>query len=179
MPDWVRNRLICNVKTAKKLLSIKNGKLVVDFNNLIKMPEHQPDLDKPNPFLAKGDLSSEDIKKYNDRNWYEWSYENWGCKWNAYTNNVVIDEEQDIAVLDFDTPYNEPKLVIERLFFITRKDRILWSYEDMCNNLRFNIRNLKSNYSKVSSTKELEEYMDLINRYMKGNEKLQEWESEM
>jgi len=179
MPDWVRNIVICNVKTAERLLSEIDGKQIVDFNNLIKMPEHQPDLEKPNPFLAKGNLSGEDMRNFKGRNWYEWSLEKWGCKWNAKTTDVVIDKEQDIAVLDFETPYGRPQPVIEKLFLKTRKDRILWHCEYECDDVMLNIRNFKSNYSKVHTTKQLDGYMDFIQSYMEGTKKQQEWECEM
>lgn len=179
MPDWVRNKVVCNVKTAEKMLSNINGKFIVDFNKLIKMPEHQPDLNKPNPFLAEDNLSTEDMKKFKDNNWYDWSIKNWGCKWNAETNEVILDKEQDIAVLNFDTPYDRPKPIIEKLYKKTLKDRILWNCEYECDGEILNIYNKKNRFSKVKITPELQEYEDIIEKYLDAPEIEQEMEGEM
>lgn len=40
----------------------------VDFNKIIPMPDN----------IYRGNLGSEEFKKYGENNWYDWSIKNWG-----------------------------------------------------------------------------------------------------
>ena len=44
-----------------------------DFNKIIPMPD----------YIFRGDIDSEVRKLYGKNNWYDWSIENWGTKWNS------------------------------------------------------------------------------------------------
>lgn len=46
------------------------------------------------------------IKRYKARDWYDWSIENWGTKWNAYDD--VIDDD----VIEFSTAWSTPLPVL-------------------------------------------------------------------
>jgi hypothetical protein len=85
MPNWCSNTLV--VKGSKEELNKMYDKIMVkgelDFNAIIPMPAHQPDTDKPNAFFADGNLGPEERKKFGSNNWYDWSNDNWGTKWNA------------------------------------------------------------------------------------------------
>lgn len=48
----------------------------------------------------------ENLKIYGATDWYDWAYKNWGCKWNADTNHLEVNE--DSLFCSFDTPWNEP-----------------------------------------------------------------------
>lgn len=85
MPNWCSNTLV--VRGSKEELDRMYNKVMVkgefDFNAIIPMPEHQPDPKKPNAFFADGNLGQEERKKFGSNNWYDWSNDNWGTKWNA------------------------------------------------------------------------------------------------
>lgn len=52
---------------------------------------------------------SENLAQYGATDWYHWCYANWGCKWNANSDNYVnIDDERGI-VCEFDTPWGPPE----------------------------------------------------------------------
>ena len=79
MPNHVINiiRFInCNKETVDEIKkSVKgNEDEYFDFNKLIPMPD----------YIFRGNLGTEERKLYGKNNWYDWSRENWGTKWNAY-----------------------------------------------------------------------------------------------
>lgn len=44
-----------------------------DFNKVIPMPE----------YIYRGSIGSKEQELYGKNNWYDWSIENWGTKWNS------------------------------------------------------------------------------------------------
>lgn len=75
MPNWIRTELrFASKKDYDKAVKLTrntyNEEGFFDFNKLIPMPKHQPDLDKPKPFFAKGNLGKEEEEKYGENNWY-------------------------------------------------------------------------------------------------------------
>lgn len=50
------------------------------------------------------------MEQYGANDWYDWSYANWGVKWDASTVNEYNDGN-----VDFDTPWNTPFLFWEAL----------------------------------------------------------------
>lgn len=90
MPNWAFNKVLVTGLKSDVEAAI-NGILnegEVDFNKIIPMPEHQPDLLAPNPFFAKGDLPVVLNEMFGRNNWYDWSSENWGTKWNARDTSI-------------------------------------------------------------------------------------------
>ena len=50
---------------------------------------------------------SELVKKYGAEDWYYWSINNWGCKWDA--RDIHIEESNDVFLhLCFNTPWSPP-----------------------------------------------------------------------
>ena len=53
-------------------------------------------------------------EEYGHTNWYDWSLENWGCKWNC--SDVEVHEATDSQfILKFDTPWGPPVKFINHL----------------------------------------------------------------
>lgn len=126
MPNWVVNKieLMGNDEENAKILNFikgdgKNGD--IDFNVIIPMPN----------YIYTGDLGEKEYKKYGKNNWYDWSIENWGCKWPAsYTyafENGVI----------FETPWDCPIPIFKRLTELFPKVDMEMTYadEDMGRNI--------------------------------------------
>lgn len=60
--------------------------------------------------LEEGAIAIENEKKYGFRDWYSWNRENWGTKWNAYSQELRED-----GSIKFETAWSAPHPVIERL----------------------------------------------------------------
>ena len=109
MPNWTHNTLRVEaspqkIKELKK--KFKSKKSVFDFNKILPMPRNSK------KFKAKGDLTPEDMSDGN--NWYVWSANNWGTKWNS--RDAVINDESDTHVeYSFDTAWDAPRGISQAL----------------------------------------------------------------
>ena len=82
MPNWVTNKVVIIGKAERitEIVALLKGEndSNFDFTKILPMPAElegtRSPSEKPNPFL---------IAKYGHDNWYEWSWANWGTKWNA------------------------------------------------------------------------------------------------
>lgn len=101
MPNWVTNKitLLGKDKENKEILTFIKGKerkAFIDFGKIIPMPD----------YISKKKLSTEEFlvnKKIRKNNWYDWSIENWGTKWNAnhchkFKNGVIFDTAWDCPI---------------------------------------------------------------------------------
>lgn len=88
-----------------------------DFNKLIPMPEH----------IFRGNLGLEEREKYGADNWYDWSIQNWGTKWNAY------DVSWSMYSVCFDTAWSSVPKIIKKLSekFPDVKIDYRWADEDI------------------------------------------------
>ena len=70
------------VKQVREFLKGKpyedGSECYIDFNNIVKMPEEVINTIKSSSFCDQID-------------WYDWSCDNWGTKWNAYTQMEISD----------------------------------------------------------------------------------------
>lgn len=91
----------------------------VDFNKLIPMPEH----------IFRGNLGIEEERKYGKNNWYDWSNDHWGTKWNAY-GCVRADKNADTLL--FYTAWNAVPKIIKLISekFPDRQVTYQWADED-------------------------------------------------
>jgi len=81
-----------------------------DFDTIIPMPET----------VFRGNLGVEERKEHGNNNWYDWSIENWGTKWNAGNTQLHSDKirvQNGVAVLEFmfDTAWSLPEPIYEKL----------------------------------------------------------------
>jgi len=101
MPNWITNKVQINEINPQKLENFQNSLLndekEVDFEIVAPMPEELKDTVAPSKIPNKTLL-----KKYGVDNWYDWSNENWGTKWNA--SNTIINSDTII----FQTAWNTP-----------------------------------------------------------------------
>jgi len=56
--------------------------------------------------IFRGNLSMEDRDRTKGRNWYDWSVQNWGTKWDAYSVEVEMDD--GLLTLRFQTAWSQP-----------------------------------------------------------------------
>lgn len=123
MPNWVTNRIEAPKYIIDELMSVdENGNDFFDFNTIILMPSN----------IFQGDLGQKERELYGSDNWYDWSYENWGTKWNASDSS----RESDI-VLTFNTAWAHPFPIINKISRMYPDNEFLIAYadEDMGYNL--------------------------------------------
>lgn len=90
MPNWCENELeiLVNENSKTTISDIKNkildSKDKLDFEKIIPMPKD----------IYRGELGEKERKKYGKKNWYDWSIDNWGTKWNATTDYINIDDDR-------------------------------------------------------------------------------------
>lgn len=92
----------------------------IDFNKITPMPED----------IYCGDLGQKEREIYGEKNWYDWSIENWGTKWNSY--GQCFNGHR----LSFQTAWDAPHPVIKKLSEMY-SDVIIshrWADEDLGNN---------------------------------------------
>ena len=131
MPNHIQNRVTfdCSEEKLNEILTTiqkdsgENGNFglgTVDFNKIIPMPDH----------IFKGLLGTEEKKIYGKNNWYDWSIENWGTKWNAYSFS------RDGNTIGFQTAWSAPHPILAELtgmfpgVYITHE----WADEDIGQN---------------------------------------------
>lgn len=64
-------------------------------------------------FLSKAEAARRE-KEYGALNWYDWSYNNWGTKWNSYEVRYIAHSETTL-VLKLETAWNTPRVIWETL----------------------------------------------------------------
>jgi hypothetical protein len=123
MPNWVYNN-VSVVGDKKRVTEFRKkhftsekdqvdgleGREEFDFETIIPMPET----------VFRGNIGAEERKQHGNNNWYDWSIENWGCKWNAGNTQLYSDKirvNKGVAVLEFsfDTAWSLPEPVYEKL----------------------------------------------------------------
>jgi hypothetical protein len=99
----------------------------VDFNRIIPMPDDV--ITEDDPAGMKGDPIPYPEGAID---WYDWSIQNWGTKWNAYETEV---SEHD-TVVRFDTAWAHPYPVISALSerFPDQMLQVLYADEDLGSN---------------------------------------------
>lgn len=104
IPNHVRNELYFNCNNKEELNKILNAikgddGRAIDFEKIIPMPDN----------IFRGNLGVKEKELYGENNWYNWSCENWGTKWNAY------ETEQLGNGVAFLTAWSSPFPVIHKL----------------------------------------------------------------
>ena len=65
-----------------------------------------------------GKIMYENEQKYGAKDWYDWCYENWSTKWDAYDTEAEYAETRENLTYDwqFTSAWNPPYKVLEKLF---------------------------------------------------------------
>ena len=120
MPNHISNKLTlnCDSETATKVFAELSSEgedgqpMLIDFNKLVQYPKRYADADKVRNDWEKAnpkDWSNAPRDGYNQGG-YEWCRDNWGTKWNAYSQQRINDNS-----ISFDTAWNTPTLIFEAI----------------------------------------------------------------
>ena len=127
-----------------------------------------------NELLELGKKYVEIFKECGAKNWYDWSYANWGTKWNAYETNIHELNECSVILL-FQTAWCGVPRIIQKLteMFPTITFDYKYSDEDMGYNCgegygengKFSILNIQGGSKKAIETYALCWDYDIENFY--------------
>ena len=106
MPNWTENNVLFvgkkkQLKTLKTMLKSKDNDF--DFNNIVPMPKN----------IFRGLLGREEEEKYGKNNWYHWSIDNWGTKWNSV--DTTVEENGSTLSYNFMTAWDCPREIVNAL----------------------------------------------------------------
>lgn len=82
--------------------------------------------------LKLGEQARNNVIKYGYKDWYEWSYDKWGTKWNAYDATLLYIDDTHIVV-KFDTAWSSPSPIFDKLVEMGFTVNSKWQDEDPSN----------------------------------------------
>ena len=117
MPNHTSNVLEINgdkKQLADFIAAVKTKESDFDFNGVVPMPDEIRDTDKgwsadetPAEKEAKEKKNKELKAKYGASDWYDWSVNNWGTKWNAYEiGEWDVQSNKKIAAITYQTAWS-------------------------------------------------------------------------
>jgi hypothetical protein len=111
MPNWSYNILNASDEVLKQIV---NEEGEIDFNTVVPMPKELQGTVSPSKddTQEEKDASKNLIEKYGSDNWYDWSCENWGTKWNGVSDEPYTNGE---GFIRFRTAWSYPEGFIEAL----------------------------------------------------------------
>lgn len=112
MPNWCNNSTTISgnkeqIDKFEAFLNEKSGKEWFDF--FLPCPKELTDVDSPN----KTNNVNELIEKYGHSDWYSWSVENWGTKWNTDAQDWSRDD--DSISFWFDSAWAPPTALYDKI----------------------------------------------------------------
>jgi hypothetical protein len=128
MPNHVTNKVYIENGDIMQILAIVASEgSEFDFNKIIPMPES---LSGTTSCSSSTDddkkRHAENILMYGHADWYSWSIENWGTKWNAYS--VWVDEDDEC--ITFDTAWSTPHPIFAALSRLLPDATIIVKFAD-------------------------------------------------
>ena len=104
-----------NIKNFINRCISKDGEF--NFSSLVPKPEILEKTISGNTEEMQTDkykaIEKEAMETTGFKNWYDWSIENWGTKWNAYSTSYV--NHGDLIELEFDTAWSCPNPIFNSL----------------------------------------------------------------
>jgi len=158
MPNWCHNRVSFSgtPEDIENLVATLTGETTrFDFNKVIPMPEELSGIASPvTAFKTNAEVDAYNakrpqgdglfiigkaithakhkalLKKYAHADWYNWSIENWGCKWNNGDDIAIEDEEEGYIRYSFETPWGPPEGIYHKLVAEFPEVQITWFYDE-------------------------------------------------
>ena len=118
MPNWCNNSFELvgpkeKIREFESFLEQNNGKDWFDF--FLPCPQELKDVGNVS-FHEKSNETL--VEKYGHGDWYSWSIENWGCKWNCDANDWTVEDydEENLSIrFWFDSPWGPPIALYEKI----------------------------------------------------------------
>ena len=121
MPNWCENEVTITGDTEEQIKEFKEyvsaGEGEFSFEAIVPMPENVKD------------TTHNHLGPNSGPNWYDWSIENWGTKWDA-DDVEVVDEDEESITYSFDTAWSPPEPICEALRAKFPDLNISWFYRE-------------------------------------------------
>ena len=116
------------IRKTPKYSSIAERVLFEKLNGYVEDPHILSRFGDPDKLFEIGRKYMRAYEKYGYLDWYDWSNDNWGTKWNACDSYVA----PDLSQVDFETAWCYPKPIIDKILEDNPNCRIdfWWSDED-------------------------------------------------
>ena len=108
------NKVLDFIKSEDSSQTGRTGIGTIDFNKIIPMPEN----------IYRGNICLDEKGKYGKDNWYDWSIENWGTKWNA------LRQLREGNTISFETAWSPVLNVVRKLASIFPDVELEYEYSD-------------------------------------------------
>ena len=122
MPNYVDNNLTIegSEKTITKIRDLVSGEdNAFDFEKIIPMPD----------YIYRGNIGPEEKKIYGENNWYDWSNENWGTKWNSVDARCEWSSDCGLAYY-FQTAWSSCEPIVKALAAMFPDAKFSYSYSE-------------------------------------------------
>jgi len=157
MPNWCFNQVTFTGTSGdieNLVTQLESDDSHFDFNKIIPMPAELAGIASPvKAFKTKAEVDAYNnqkpmggfemgkaithakhkalLKKYGYAEWYNWSIDTWGCKWNNGNDVDVSDNKENGCVTyGFDTPWGPPEGIYLALREQFPEVRISWFYDE-------------------------------------------------
>jgi len=173
MPNWCSNSITItsnkdNIDKFETFLQEKNGKEWFDFFS--PCPEELRNVDSPNKNKDADAL----LEKYGHPDWYSWSIEKWGTKWNCDAQDWNRDDNS--ISFWFDSAWAPPINLYEKIFEEDYEVEAYYFKEGMQFVGKFSDGN--DDYYEYSDSESLNDIPEDIVENWNLRENLEEWEAE-
>ena len=121
MPEWYKtseSSTESNLSLAVYLYNtdrIDELNRICSFVNTDKLYAIVEGTDEYLKYFNKGEEIYKMYEKYGATSWYDWSCNNWGTKWNAYSTSTGDMDDETTYTIYFQTAWSHPYPVLEKL----------------------------------------------------------------
>lgn len=114
MPNYVTHRVSVSGEGIQKFYDECFTDGTIDFNKIIPQPKVLENTVSGSPSLMTNENNFRALEETGFPNWYDWSLENWGTKWNVCDGSVIskIDDE---LIFTFETAWSVPHPIFEKI----------------------------------------------------------------
>ena len=149
MANYVKNLIILHNISEERLTEFKKKYFdeydEFDFQKVTKMPKQLMETEESSK--TPKEVYEQNVLKYGYRSWYDWAVDNWGTKWNAMESNSFYDIDSKRLFIAFETAWNAPRPIIEKIIKLNKDLTIELTYADEC--MGFNTGYIKGENGKV------------------------------
>ena len=123
MPNWCSNRVIVagserELDRFEEYVSTKDARFSLE--KIIPMPED----------VYRGNLGDKEREKYGEKNWYDWSVQNWGTKWEIDPKSITRDATSWEVQYKFETAWGPPYKIHKHLVNEFPQLDVKWYHRD-------------------------------------------------